>query len=285
MTVGGASKTAAVPNIDDLVQATDLRAYSGAVSTGLEDLDRSTGGFLPGALWIVLGTPGVGRTILATQLAAHAAVRLHVETSLVLGRDPSGVAILNIHCQLARADAGRVQRGTETPDEAARLAQATRLLSNSPLSIWSAGDGLSVLEHREQFSRMYNAFGAGDGSGRLVVIDDLEDFDDYALTWGVPREPGLDRLRRLRRIAQTRQSTVVVTMPEEHWLDGPQVDPELRRHADVILRLMRPDMFVEDGPRADEADLHLVRNRTGRSETCTVTFQGHYRRFADMSSH
>jgi len=280
--VGAGSETPAVANIADVIESSDVRAYSEGVSTGFADLDDSTGGFLPGALWLVLGTPGVGRTLLATQFATHAAVHARVATSLVLGREPSRVALLNIYCQLARASAGRVQRGAETSEESDRVADARRLLRTSPLAVWSSGDGLSPLEHQEHFTAMFNTIDAGEGSGRVVIIDDFDDF--YWLYGGDEVTPMLERLRRLRESAIGRQCTVVVTLPEEEWLQGAHARPELRRGVDVILRVVRPDMFAEDSPRAGEADLELLRNRTGRNQTCTVAFQGHYRRFTDMSS-
>ena len=45
------------------------------VSTGIPDLDRASGGFQPGALWIVAGRPRMGKTILATGFARRVATR------------------------------------------------------------------------------------------------------------------------------------------------------------------------------------------------------------------
>lgn len=269
-------------NIADVIDTSDVRAYAEAVSTGFADLDDGTGGFLPGALWLVLGTPGVGRTILATQFATHAAVSSRVETSLVLAREPTRVALLNIYCSQARASAGRVQRGAETSEESDRITDVRRLLRTSPLSVWSSGDGLSALDHQEYFAAMFNALDAGEGSGRVVVIDDFDDFS--WLYGGDDFTPLLERLRRLRQSAIARQCTIVVTLPEEEWLVDGRARPELRRGVDVILRVVRPDMFTDDSPRAGEVDLQLLGNRTGRTQTHTVAFQGHYRRFVDMSS-
>lgn len=268
-------------NIENLIESSDVRAYAEGISTGFVDLDDSTGGFLPGALWLVLGTPGVGRTLLATCFALHASVRARVETSLVLGREPSRVALLNLYCQLGRASAARVQRGSETSEEIARLAEARQLLSRSPLSVWSSGDGMFP-DRRDQFEAMLNAADAGEGSGRVVVIDDFDHF--HWLAGGDKVTPMLDSLRNLRKSAVARSSTVVVTLPEEDWLDDCQARPEIRRDADVVLRIVQPDMFAPDSPRAGETDFVLLRNRTGPSETCTVSFQGRFRRFVDMSS-
>ncbi len=270
-----------MPNIASLIESADVRTYSEGVSTGFPELDDSTGGFLPGALWLVLGTPGVGRTILASQFASHTALRSGVVTSLVLAREPSRVALLNMYCQLAQVPAHRLQRGGEESGEADRIADARRQLRTSPLSIWSEGDGLSPLEHRDHFLAMFNASVAGEGSGRVVIIDD---FDDLGWLYGGDEgTPMLERLRRLRKSASEQHCTVVVTMSEEEWLEGTHARAELRRGADVILRIVRPDLFDQDNLRAGEADLQVLRNRTGSTQTHTVAFQGHYRVFKDMS--
>jgi replicative DNA helicase len=46
------------------------------ISSGLRDLDRLTGGFRPGNLVIVAARPGLGKTSLCLNIAAHAALRL-----------------------------------------------------------------------------------------------------------------------------------------------------------------------------------------------------------------
>lgn len=42
-------------------------------STGLDDLDRLTGGFQPGQLWVIAARPGVGKSALALQMARSVA--------------------------------------------------------------------------------------------------------------------------------------------------------------------------------------------------------------------
>ena len=49
-----------------------------AIETGLTDLDRCTGGLQRGALSVVAARPSMGKSLLAQQIAAHAAQRWHV---------------------------------------------------------------------------------------------------------------------------------------------------------------------------------------------------------------
>jgi len=46
---------------------------SAGKSTGFEGLDDVTGGFAPGQVWIIVGTPGQGRSTWASQSALHVA--------------------------------------------------------------------------------------------------------------------------------------------------------------------------------------------------------------------
>jgi len=57
----------------------------------------------------------------------------------------------------------------------------------------------------------------------------------------------------------------------------------LEATADIVILLHREDMYMEDSPRAGEADLIVAKHRGGPKATITVAFQGHYSRFVDMA--
>jgi replicative DNA helicase len=72
-------------------------------------------------------------------------------------------------------------------------------------------------------------------------------------------------------------------------LDGPErardvVERDAAVAADVVLRVVRDHEMTpgRDHPRADEADLLVLRHRRGPIAAVTVAFQGHYARFVDM---
>jgi replicative DNA helicase len=265
---------------NELMDTRSPQTFLGAVSTGFQDLDLLTGGFQQGALWVVLGTPGVGRTVLATQLALHAALRSRASSALVLGREPSALALLNTYSQVARVPVQRLQTGTESPEDAERLAKATQELRGIPLSVWSCVDRMISSSDPELIERI-NLLSTDGPLARIVVLDDADHCD--WLYWG--EKPGLmGQLATLRNKACVQGTTVIVTTPEEGWLDGERLLAHARREADVVLRVTRADQFERMSPRAGEADFEILNNRSGPTGIITVAFQGHYRRFVDMAS-
>jgi replicative DNA helicase len=247
------------------------------VPTGLADLDWMTRGLLPGAVWVVLGTPGVGRTVLACQLAGSAAAA-GADTVLLLGREPASTATANLVAAQASVAEHRLRAGTLTADERSRTTAAAHAMAGWPLRVlvtsderWEYSGGVSVPDAAAWLEPEAASLPV---LGRVTVIDDLD-----LLT---PRHP-LDVLPRLCIWAQRTGQTIVVTLPEELGLQGEMAVPALRRHADVVLRLQRPDLHPAAHPRAGEADLEVLRHRQGPVAQIVLAFQGHYRRFRDLT--
>lgn len=244
--------------------------------TALTDLDALTRGLLPGALWVVLGTSGAGRTVFACQLAAGAA-QVGADTALVLGREPAATAAANLLCARARIPDHVLRSGRLDPAQADRARAAAEEMAGWPLRM------LTPQDHEWQFSSSTSVADlehwiAPEATNtrrvaEVLVVDDLD-----LLT----ARPMLDVLPALRRWAKATGQTVVVTLPEEPLLSHGVLSPDVRREADVAVRLCRPDQHDSQSPRAGEADLHVLGHRQGPTATITAAFQGHYRRFADL---
>lgn len=240
-------------------------------STGLTDLDHLTHGMLPGALWVIAGTPGAGRTTLACQLAGHVAAQ-GASAALISARDDPDTLLTNLVVRQAKVPAQHVQRGTLSDLEQERLAASMAVLAEADLQLLSATD--SVWEYPDGAGTA--DFGSLARSGRrvadLLVVDDVDEL--LGAHW-------THTLNDLRTWARQRGFTLVLTAPEEGLVHAGRCHPDLRRHADVVLRLELPGQFDLDDPRVGEADLTVLRNRRGPQGRITVHFQGHYRRFVD----
>lgn len=64
------------------------------ISTGIADLDRDTGGFEPGTLWIMAGRPGMGKTVLATGFSLKVASRGLKDFDV--GRPPAAAQLFSL---------------------------------------------------------------------------------------------------------------------------------------------------------------------------------------------
>lgn len=122
-----------------------------AVSTGIPDLDRDTGGgFHPGTLWVLAGRPGMGKTVVGTSLA-RAASRSSgvVYFSLEVPRDQLAARLLSELSYVARRPLsfGSILRGDMDDEELWRIEDAQKQLATMPL-VLDVSSSLSVAQIR-----------------------------------------------------------------------------------------------------------------------------------------
>lgn len=243
---------------------------------GLADLDDLTRGLLPGALWVVLGAPGAGRTVLACQLAAGAAEG-GADTALILGREPASTAAANMVCARGRIADHRLRSGRLSPAEAERARRAADEVASWPLQVLTPQDREWELSCSTSVPGLDHWLAPGAMAARRVadvlVVDDL----DLLTTRTLP-----DVLPVPRAWASASGQVIVVTLPEEPWLAGGVLSPVVRREADVAVRLHRWDLHDASATRAGEAELQVLGHRQGPVSAVAVAFEGHFRRFADL---
>lgn len=237
----------------------ELRPRSGGrLPTGFSELDRLTGGLRPGALWVITGPSGVGKSVLALDLARAACVRGGATTLVVTTEAASGVVrrLLAAEC---RVPLHHLVLGTVTDDDRTRLANRMPALTEVPLSLMhSESSGSDWLGP------------AADLRPRVVVLDPL------------PSDVSAAELSSLRSAARTLASTFVAVVEQD------PADPEaqlarLGQRPDLLVELYRADQLDRDSDRAGEADLVVRQHRDGPVDTMTVAFQGLYSRFVDIS--
>jgi replicative DNA helicase len=228
-------------------------------TTGFAGLDEMTGGFEPGQVWIVVGTPGQGRSTLATQWALLLASEHGFATQLVSMRDPAQKTAARLVSSAGKVPENHVWRreGPSQLDDRA-MSHARKVLSRAPLEI-SDPTGISIVDtDMPEVSRP-----------EALVVDDA-DLAAGIFPMRIPSFLELDML-------------VVLTFPRTHLMADHGIDLSWARVADFIIDIDRPDMFEVSTTRPGEADFHVLRNRWGPSRTHTVAYQGHYAQFIDMA--
>ncbi len=151
----------AIEHIDEVIQTgTGL-----GVATGMLGFDRYYGGLFPGELTILAARPTIGKTALATQIAAYAARKGPVYyASAEMSRVELATRLL---CGTAGVSSQRVRGGTLDRDDVTRLTECSRLLAPAALYIDDcAGQGVRYIERASR--RLLR------GGLRLIVIDYLQ---------------------------------------------------------------------------------------------------------------
>lgn len=252
------------------------------VPTGLRELDALTGGLRGGDLVVVSGATAMGKSALALQIAAHAAIR-HRLTCLVatLGMAPERCTE-RVLCSEARVDGFRMPRGCLDETEFERLAVAAGRLNTARIYfIHSPRMSVTALCTGVRDAR--NAVGID-----LLVVDpfDLLRPDDPGLEV-VNRAGEADKSRDLKSLALELNIPVLATVgidPEMSQRADPRpVLSDLRNsgalvsHADQIVFVHRPACYSglsdSGGDSAESvAELILAKNKSGPTGSVDAHF-------------
>jgi replicative DNA helicase len=228
-------------------------------TTGFAGLDEMTGGFDPGLLWIVVGTPGQGRSTLATQWALLLASGHGFRTQLVSKREPARKTAARLLASAGKVPESHLWRHDgPTEQDQRRIERAKEVLMKAPLEICDH-HGFSIVDtDMPEVSRP-----------EVLVVDDAD------LAGGIFPE----RVSTLLALGLL----IVLTFPRNHIMADRGIDLNWARVADFIIDIDRPDMFDDSTLRPGEADFHVLRNRWGPARTHPVIYQSHYARFVDAT--
>ena len=255
-----------------------LRLRRAGIPTGLSDLDAVTHGLLPATLWVLAAHPGVGRSMLAAQIARSAAstgtgTSTSTTTRFISGREDCALIESYWLAAEARVPLHHLLAGEINPGEATRLHVVRQRLDAVPLSVWTEADDEWVDEECHSTASFRHQVGSPCQRARVIVADDI----DILLDATLPQSA-----RRLRDWTRAANFTLVVTVPEDQVLDGGRLFPAVARAADVVLLLSREGLFQGDVEREGEARLDVLRNRYGPVARIGAEFQGLYATFAEV---
>jgi replicative DNA helicase len=228
-------------------------------TTGFPGLDEATGGFEAGHVWIVIGTPGQGRSALGSQWALLLATEHRLGTQLVSTKDPLTRVAARLTSCGARVPLSHLWHTGLSEDDKGRINRQRSALDSAHLTLVGPRE-VTI----------------GDTDMDDLVEPDALVVDDAHLSGGLfPK--------RVASVA-ARGILTVLTLPRDGVISGAGIDPQWADVADFILDVDRPDLIDHTSLRPGEADLHLLRNRWGPTRTETVVFQDHYARFVSMDS-
>lgn len=274
--------------IHDIETAYRSEGKEGCLCTGFPGFDRLTGGARPGELLVIASAPGMGKTVLALNIAAEVALSGSGTVAIFSLESSRREMTQRLLCSLSGVSLNRVRSGgllagrdfPRLQEAAAQLAGASILLEDS------AAPRLSDLRDRlRELKAIHDV--------KLVVID------SFQLLCGASGdgEEALQVARELKRWA--RESGVVILAVAQ--LDSPPANRKwgrpvpadlnacraVEQHADVVALLWRQDYFdakPEDyDPDFSQASLILVKNRHGAVGEVPLLFRKEVPRFENRA--
>lgn len=234
------------------------------VPTGLSDLDRRLGGLRPGNLIVIAARPGMGKSALCFQIAAHASSTVGPVAlfSLEMNSEEIGERLLSA---ASRIDGTKLRTGRLTENDWPELNAGTLKLKDLPVFC----DDTPALTIAQVASRC-RSLQRKRGRLGLVVVDYLQ----LAQGEGDNRTQEVGSISRaLKALAKQLECPVIAAAQLSRKVeDRPDKRPnladlrdsgEIEQDADVVLMLYRDELYNENSAAKGTAEILIRKFRNG----------------------
>jgi replicative DNA helicase len=260
------------------------------VPTGFLDLDRITAGLQPSDLIVIAGRPSMGKTALALNIVAHAALEAEPRVgvaffSLEMSKEQ---LVLRLLCSEARVDSAKARAGYLSERDFPKLAQAAARLSEANIYIDDSSD-ITPIQLKAKCRRLKRERGSNLG---LVVIDYMQLMRSSRP--GESREKEIAEISRSMKalakelkvpvVALSQLNRQVETRPDRRpLLADLRESGAIEQDADVIAFIYRDDMYHRDSKEPGVAEVIVAKQRNGPTDTAKLTYLTQYTRFENYS--
>lgn len=259
---------------------------AGIVSTGLRDLDDKIIGLRPGQLVTVAGRPGMGKSLLGSQIAVHAASAGQPTMFVTIEMSVPELTERIIGAE-ARVDLQRLRTRTLINQDWDRISPTIDKLDPTPLFILD-DPGATIASIRAQARRL----SAGKTGLSLIVVDYLQLMTatskrDNRQVEVAEMSSGLKRLARdlgvpVVALAQLNRS-LEMRADKRPTLSDLRESGAIENDSDVVIGIYRDDYYDPDSPDRGTAELIVLKQRNGPTGSATVSYLGHHGLFVDMA--
>jgi replicative DNA helicase len=263
------------------------------VPTGFVDFDRLTAGLQPGELVIIAARPSVGKTALAMNIAAYAALEADPPVgvaffSLEMSKEQLGLRFL---CAEARVNSARARQGFFNNEEMTRFVEAAGRLHDAKIFVDDSSD-TSPIVLKAKCRRLKRERSSNLG---LIVVDYLQ-LMRSSMRQSESREKEIAEISRsLKALAKELKVPVIALSQLNRQVEGrPNRRPLLadlresgaiEQDADVIAFIYRDDMYNKtDSKEPGVAEIIIAKQRNGPTDTIRLAYLAEYTRFESYTA-
>ena len=278
------------------------------VPTGLTELDEKLGGLHKSDLVIIAGRPSMGKTALATNIAYHAAKKIHETNektsvaffSLEMSSEQLSTRILS---EQARIQSNDIRRGKATEEQLNRYIETSRNIYDLPLYIdETPAITISALSNRAR--RLKRLFGLN-----LIVVDYIQLMRTSSKRYDGRVQEISEITQGLKALAKELSVPVLALSQLSRAVEQrddkiPQLSDlresgSIEQDADVVMFVYREQYYLErKQPKLGSiehaewqskmndilglADIIIGKQRHGPTGNVQVEFEGMYTKFKDL---
>ena len=267
------------------------------IETGLEDLDNMTSGLQPGELIVIAARPSLGKTALALNIAAHAAIKGRKVVGMFSLEMSKESLVIRLLCSEARIDSHKLRTGFSSREDWNRMTPALGRLSEAPFYIDDT-PALSIMQIRAKARRMKAEKGLD-----LLIVDYLQLISGPSKSENRTQEVAYIS-RNLKSIAKELKVPVVALSqlsraPEQRTgaagqrpqLSDLRESGSIEQDADVVIFIYREKKPVEEEPEAGEESaqggsetrLIIGKQRNGPTGDVQVVFLKPFAKFENQA--
>ena len=263
------------------------------VETGFVDLDDMTSGLQAGELIVVAARPSLGKTALALNIAAHAAIEKRKVVGVFSLEMSKESLVIRLLCSEARIDSHKLRTGFSSREDWSRMTTALGRLSEAPLFIEDT-PALSIMQIRAKARRIKAEKGLD-----LLIVDYLQLISGQ----GRVREPHSGSELHLPQPQEYRQGVegsgagplAISRAPEQRPGQRPQLSDlresgSIEQDADVVIFIFREKRAAQGEEGEEESahtgfETHLIigKQRNGPTGEVPIVFLKPYAKFENKA--
>ncbi|MBF0152514.1 MAG: replicative DNA helicase [Magnetococcales bacterium] len=275
------------PVLEYIESLIDRKATVTGVPTGYKDLDEKLTGLQKSDLVIVAGRPAMGKTSLALNFAANAALDHGKSVGIFSLEMSKEQLVMRLLSATGRVDAQALRTGRLNDEEYARLTQASKRLADTAIYIDDTS-ALSVTELRAKARRLRR-----EREIDLIIVDYLQ-----LMRGSVQAENRVQEISQisqgLKAIAKELSVPVVavsqLSRSPESRTDHKPILSDLResgsieQDADVVMFVFREEYYKPDDPSlTGRAEVNIAKQRNGPTGTVPLTFLHKFTKFENYA--
>src|SRR6476646_4419029 len=274
--------------VDRLTQLADDGRDLTGVASGVRQLDELTAGFQDSNLVVLAARPGMGKTSLALNIAAHVGVRERTPVaifSLEMSREEVTTRLM---CAEGKVDSKRLRRGKLDASDWEKLTNASSKLYDAPIYIDDTA-GVTPIEIKAKSRRLKSRL---KGELGLVIVDYLQLMGGQTRVENRVQE--ISQISRALKLIARDLDVPVLAISQlsravEQRTDKRPVLSDLResgsieQDADLVMFVYRDDYYDDSSDDKGTAELILAKHRNGPIDKIRLAYIGRYTKFDNLA--